>query len=138
MFPWLKFSTRGRGISLLHSRSGTSLQNVRFRKRQIMLDTYTRPRGRCFLVSIKVQNVHFQAKIFGDHTSWRPYKKDNFGSWGSLHFVRSNFSRLPLAFTVFFFCCCYHILVNIHFNSVVRSPKSTFRNPTVRLSAIVE
>ena len=52
--------------SLLHSRSDTfSLQNVRFRKQKIMLDTYTRPRGRCFLVSIKkVQNVHFfQEKI---------------------------------------------------------------------------
>ena len=76
-----------------HSRSGAfSLENVRFRKRKIMLETYTRPRGRCFLVSIKTFKTCILRRKFLATTicrlatenfypvaSCRPCKKVNFG-----------------------------------------------------------
>ena len=85
----------GRWTSSLHARSGTfSLQNVRFRKRKIMLETYTRPRGRCFLVSIKKFKTcifrrkflatticHLTTENFYPVASCRPYKKVTFGPW---------------------------------------------------------
>ena len=83
----------GQPTCSLHSRSGTfSLQNFHFRKRKIMLEAYTRPRGRCFLVSIKKFKTcifrskflatticHLATENFYPVASCRTYKKVNFG-----------------------------------------------------------